>query len=80
MPDVNGFNLLGTRVACIEEGCDAAGFVWDWSERERARHHARHEREQQSLAAKAARANAARARRLRAQLDRENAVAYGEVG
>lgn len=80
MPDVNGFNLLGTKVACIEEGCDAAGYVWDWPEKDRARHCARHERERNTTAAKAARARARAALRLAAQRDRENAIAYGEVG
>jgi hypothetical protein len=42
MPDEYGFDWLGETRRCID--CGEGGPVWEWGERERARHFARHER------------------------------------
>lgn len=78
MPDVNGFNLLGTEVACIEDGCDARGPRHEWPEKARARHRAQHERDASKAADRRRRDAARRARQLARQAARENEFAYGE--
>lgn len=42
MPDRYGFDELGGTVACILEGCEARGPIWDWPERARRAHHLSH--------------------------------------
>lgn len=42
MPDRYGFDELGGTVACILEGCEARGPIWDWPERKRREHHLSH--------------------------------------
>lgn len=80
MPDVNGFNLLGTEVACIEDGCDARGPVWEWPVSVRARHAKAHTRDRARDAARRKRDAARRARQLARQVARENDIAYGGGG
>lgn len=42
MPDRYGFDDLGIRVVCIEEGCDVRGFRWEWPDAKRREHHLNH--------------------------------------
>lgn len=50
MPDRYGFDTLGDKRRCIH--CEEGGYAWEWDEKARARHFARHERARQ-LAARA---------------------------
>lgn len=42
MPDKYGFNILGDKVRCIEEECDAGGFCYEWNEERRKIHFLTH--------------------------------------
>ena len=42
MPDKFGFDWLGDVRRCVD--CGEGGVAWEWPERERERHFARHER------------------------------------
>jgi hypothetical protein len=82
MPDKHGFDHLVDwgRVThrCIEEGCEYPEGMVSVSERDRARHHAQHQRTRRSDAERRQREALAKARRLKAQAERENARVYGE--
>lgn len=66
------------EVACIEDGCDARGYVWDWPTKAQAQHQAAHVREREAAKQRAARQRARDARRLARQVGRENELAYGD--
>jgi hypothetical protein len=79
MPDHHGFDHLpnwgAVTVRCV--ACGAEGPLWQWPERARQRHAEAHAREAASDRERAARARLREARRLKAQAERENALAYG---
>lgn len=78
MPNPYGFNELHSEVACIEDGCGARGFIWDWPEKAQARHHEMHIKDQEADRQRAARRRARDARKLARQVGRENDMAYGD--
>ncbi len=42
MPDKFGFNELGSRVMCIETGCDTGGPMYEWNQKRREVHYLTH--------------------------------------
>ena len=76
MPNLHGFNELGTEVACID--CDARGPAWEWTEKVQAKHQREHVREREKARHKEAEIRARHARQLARQKERENAMVYGK--
>lgn len=72
MPDKFNFDALTNwgviERRCIEEGCDARGPTWEWSEKKRRRHHEQHVRDRRrATEARLRRENTARLRQINAE-------------
>lgn len=82
MPDQFGFNHEPHRGAvfhrCVE--CDEYPWGVSVSEKERRRHHERHERKRAKQLDHARRQNLAKARLALRRKERENDLAYGDDG
>ena len=74
MPDVYGFDHLGTRVRCIEIDCEVGGELHQWPTKRRRRHFEQHERERRAASSKRQREGLRKANSMRRLAERENRI------